>query len=236
VNTEESQYFALRGVSPESYAHSNLPDSFWSILPQDKSARILDIGAGLGQWVDALRRGGYLNTTGVDINRSAVEAATARNIPVSLEPDLVRFLGQNEGRFDFIIMNHVIEHIPKPMIIPTLECIKNALTPETGRLFLATPNAQSESGCYWAYEDFTHETLFTAGSLLYVMRAAGFREIDFLDPEGVAYFSQGKRLLRKVAYRGYCFFRRLVNWCSGASFHRPSPQLFGWELRALARS
>lgn len=41
------------------------------------------------------------------------------------------------------------------------------------------PNAQSNTDCYWAYEDFTHYTLFIAGSLLYVLREAGFTNIEF---------------------------------------------------------
>jgi SAM-dependent methyltransferase len=235
LNSAEDRYFELRGVSAETYAEVRLPAYFWEVLPQDKSARILDIGAGLGQWVRAMRDRGYLNATGIDINRNAVEVAASQGIPVTLAPDLGQFLEQHRRQFDFIIMNHVVEHLPKAMVIPMLEGVKNALTPETGKLYLATPNAQSESGCYWAYEDFTHEVLFTGGSLIYVMRAAGFKEITFVDPEGLAYFGPTKRLLRKLLYRWYSFFRKVVNWSSGASFHRPSPELYGWELRAVAR-
>ena len=38
---------------------------------------------------------------------------------------------------------------------------------------------QLNTDCYWAYEDFTHYTLFIAGSLLYVLREAGFTNIEF---------------------------------------------------------
>ena len=43
------------------------------------------------------------------------------------------------------------------------------------------PNAQAITGAYWRYEDFTHEQLFTTGSLYYVLLDNGFDEIKFLD-------------------------------------------------------
>ncbi|MGC9101323.1 MAG: hypothetical protein ACP5HC_08750 [Caldisericum sp.] len=38
-------------------------------------------------------------------------------------------------------------------------------------------NVQSNTGAYWAYEDFSHFTLFTSGSIYYVLKMAGFDEI-----------------------------------------------------------
>ncbi len=55
------------------------------------------------------------------------------------------------------------------------------------------PNAQSHTGCYWAYEDFTHNTLFTAGSLLYVLKMAGFAHIEIIDKDALVGVKGGKK-------------------------------------------
>lgn len=54
------------------------------------------------------------------------------------------------------------------------------------------PNAQSYTGAYWRYEDFTHNIMFTAGSSTYVLRSAGFENIEFLDPDGTMYMNPVK--------------------------------------------
>lgn len=82
-------------------------------------------------------------------------------------------------------MSHVLEHLPKDMIIPVLQKIRDSLLNKDGELCIMVPNAMSNTNCYWAYEDFTHNTLFTPGSLLFVLREAGFSDITFLDPDGL---------------------------------------------------
>ena len=57
------------------------------------------------------------------------------------------------------------------------------------------PNGQSATGSYWAFEDFTHETLFTCGSLEYVLSEAGFVDVEFIDLKATAGLSAFKRLL-----------------------------------------
>ena len=75
--------------------------------------------------------------------------------------DCVDFANYQGGAVDVIIMSHVLEHFPKDNIIPTLKKAYNILNPN-GKLIVSVPNAQSNTGSYWAYEDFTHSTLFTS--------------------------------------------------------------------------
>ena len=89
--------------------------------------------------------------------------------------------------------------------------------------------------CYWAYEDFTHTTIFTAGSLYFVLRSAGFEQVKFIDPTGCAGSSTLGRILRRALV---CWYRTKIafwNRVTGSSFHLPSPQIFTFELKALAR-
>jgi len=206
------------------------------VLPAEPDARILDIGCGLGQFLRELGSIGYRNAEGVDISPEAVESCLQRELNVSRIDDLERYCEEYSGsRFDFILTSHVLEHIRKDRIIPTLRVIRGKLLAPGGAMLVTVPNAQSNTGCYWAYEDFTHETLFTAGSLYFVLRSAGFGEVRILDPDGLEdskpLVQLGKRILLSI-YRMRLTFWNLV---TNSSFHRESPQIFTFELKALAR-
>src|SRR6185437_1801552 len=112
------------------------------------------------------------------------------------------FIPSHEGLYDFVVMSHVVEHFPKDEIIPLL-CRMKTLLKQGGGLIVMVPNAQSNTGAYWAYEDFTHHTLFTSGSLYYVLRAAGFAEVVFLDPDCLAGSVWYKKFFRKVLLKLY---------------------------------
>lgn len=104
-----------------------------------------------------------------------------------------------------------------------------------GGLCLQVPNAQSNTDCYWAYEDFTHNTLFTAGSLLYVLREAGFSDIKFIDVDGLAGRHGLKLLLVKTLLAIYRRNKMFWNKVTGSAYHAPSPVIYTWELKSMAR-
>ncbi len=227
-------YFDLRNVSVASYAHYTIPAYLKKELPADRTARILDIGCGIGQLLDALRRSGYVNITGIDVSQEAVSQCMERGLSVEHIDDLGAFCMNGKNQYDFILMNHVIEHLPKDKIIDILGLIRTKLLATGGQFVIATPNAQSSTGCYWAYEDFTHTVIFTAGSLTYILRSAGFTRISFLDPYG----TDGSGIFVKLVCR---LFLRLYRWkisfwnkITRSSFHRPSPQIFTYELKVSA--
>lgn len=231
-----SDYFRYRNIATCKYADYRLPVAIRKALPAEPNSRILDIGCGLGQFLHALGSIGYRETEGIDISPEAVENCLRRGLNVSRIENLERYCEEYSGpRFDLILMSHVLEHIRKDRIIPTLRLIRDRLLATGGGLLVMVPNAQSNTGCYWAYEDFTHGTLFTAGSLYFVLMSAGFGEVRFLDPDGVEdskpLVRLGKRILLPI-YRMRLTFWNLV---TSSSFHRESPQIFTYELKALAR-
>lgn len=230
------KYFRNRRITPQYYSDYKFPRYLYPILPADRGARIIDIGCGFGQTLTALRGIGYTNLRGIDISVEAIEHCQHQGLDVRSIENLKGYCLEASEKFRLILMSHVLEHIPKDEIIDTLRAVRERLMEEDGgALFLAVPNAQSPTGCYWAYEDFTHTTLFTAGSLLYVLRAAGFSEIQFLDPDGLEggrwLFRLPKWLLLRC-YRAKVHFWNLV---TNSAFHRPSPRIFTYELKALAR-
>lgn len=228
-------YFDYRDVSVDNYANFTIPFFLKTILPLDKASRILDVGCGIGQLLDALHRSGYTNITGIDVSSEAVSICRKRGLPVERIDDLSAFCMNGENQYDFIIMNHVIEHLPKEKIINILELIRTKLLSDNGQFVVTAPNAQSNTGCYWAYEDFTHTVIFTAGSLKYVLRSAGFTRITFLDPEGTEGSSLFVRLFCRIFLWLYRWNVTFWNKITRSAFHRPSPQIFTYELKVLAK-
>jgi SAM-dependent methyltransferase len=226
-------YFNFRRISPQAHDAYRLPPWLLSSLPKSKDARILDIGCGYGQTLRELRRNGYVNARGVDISHHAVKVCHEQGLDALVVDDLEQW--QPEAPYHFIFMSHVLEHIAKPRIIPTCAAIRSFLFPG-GKFCVAVPNAQSATNAYWAYEDFTHETLFTSGSLYFVLRSAGFDQIDFLDRNGL----EGKSFLTRcikypliLAYRAKLSFWNRV---TSSSFHQPSEKIFTFEIKALAQT
>ena len=177
--TTEDGYFRYRNINPEDYSSFRLPKYLLAVLPEDKDAKILDIGCGFGQVLQGLRNKGYTNIYGMDISNEAVEYCRSAGLNVELSFNLEDYAHKHLNAYDFIVMSHVLEHIEKPQIIDTLSIVRKKLLSENGKLVVMVPNAQSNTDSYWAYEDFTHTTLFTAGSLFYVLKAAGFDTLNF---------------------------------------------------------
>jgi 2-polyprenyl-3-methyl-5-hydroxy-6-metoxy-1,4-benzoquinol methylase len=231
---KEEAYFSFRNVSTDYYSNYALPPYLVRVLPRDKSTKILDIGCGFGQTLNALAKRGYENLRGVDISDEAINRCRDLGLQVEKIDDLSDYMEEHRDEFDFIIMSHVLEHIEKASIIRYVSTIK-AMLKKGGQFLVMVPNAQSNTDCYWAYEDFTHATLFTAGSLHFVLMAGGFTQVEFIDPycvEGMSFVKKTIKLGLLKLYKGNKFFWNKV---TSSSYHGPSPIILSFEIKGLAR-
>jgi 2-polyprenyl-3-methyl-5-hydroxy-6-metoxy-1,4-benzoquinol methylase len=232
---KKSQYFSNRNVDANLYAEYKLPRYLTPYFREtDKDLRILDIGCGLGQMLNYLKKEGFNNLYGIDINEEAIEACTKKGLAVKKINDTRDFTVDADQKFDRIVMSHVLEHIDKDKIVDTLIHIKKNLLKEGGQFLLMVPNAQSYTGAYWRYEDFTHTILFTAGSCFYVLKAAGFTTIDFIDPDGTKHMSPVKRMIIKTLQRYHRFKENFWNKVHQTSYHSQSPRIYTFELKVAA--
>ncbi|NTV48325.1 MAG: class I SAM-dependent methyltransferase [Geobacteraceae bacterium] len=228
-------YFSFRNVAPDFYSEYALPAYLKRELPNDPNAAILDIGCGFGQMLKALHAEGYKDLTGIDISMEAIEFCSEQKLNVEKIDSIINYCRIVSRTYDCIVMSHVIEHIDKNEIIETLRSVRTHLLKEGGCLIVTTPNAQSTTGCYWAYEDFTHTTIFTSGSLLFVLKCAGFEHVDFIDTLGTAGSHPVARFAKRILIALYSAHRTFWNLVTNSSYHRPSPQIFTFELKAVAR-
>ncbi|MBI3138993.1 MAG: class I SAM-dependent methyltransferase [Sphingobacteriales bacterium] len=233
---KKNAYFVNRNVSDSSYADYRLPRYLNPYFTDaDKELDILDIGCGLGQSLNYLKNKGFKRLYGIDINDESIALCRKKGLSVEKVNDTREFALQSGKKFDRIVMSHVLEHIRKEDMIDTLIHIKKYLLNEGGVFLLMVPNAQSYTGSYWRYEDFTHNILFTAGSCIYVLRAAGFTDIQFIDPDGTRHMNPIKKVFIKALIGYHKLKEDIWNKILQTSFHKGSPRIYTFELKVAAR-
>jgi SAM-dependent methyltransferase len=146
---------------------------FVNSLPGGK---ILDLGCGLGWLLSAIDRSWQKH--GIEISQFAGNHASQYGSIF-----IGNFEDYEEGQFDVIVMNHVIEHLTSPE--SALRFVKEKLKPG-GYLVLATPNFDSGAARrygmnYRLLHDPTHITLFSEDSIRRFVRDNGFVivKVDF---------------------------------------------------------
>lgn len=149
-----------------------------------KDHRILDLGCYTGELMKILKDNGYDNLIGVDPSDYAVKVAKQRYgikvIKASIFDDL-----KNLGKFDFIIINHVLEHIKN--LDEFLQKVKGLLNYD-GKIYVETPDADnffiSQSNKYLpehqeAFQQFSveHINFFTKKSTNNLFSINGFNKL-----------------------------------------------------------
>jgi 2-polyprenyl-3-methyl-5-hydroxy-6-metoxy-1,4-benzoquinol methylase len=96
-------------------------------LPENKDAKIIDLGCGNGGLVYYLKSLGYKNSSGIDISPEQVKVAKNLGINDVECADIVSFLQDKNDTYDVIFARDVIEHFKKEEIIELLRLIFNSL-------------------------------------------------------------------------------------------------------------
>ncbi|HUI21337.1 MAG TPA: class I SAM-dependent methyltransferase [Methylocella sp.] len=150
-----------------------------TVLPENKSASVLEIGSGMGFAVAAVKNLNYSDVEGMDADQGQVSAAKKRGLPVEHVPVLRTrtYLRDREGTKDFIFAFDVLEHIPKDEQVELLDLIFGALKPG-GRFLCRVPNCNSAVATRMRDIDWTHHCSFSDTSLDFLLFNCGFRDIS----------------------------------------------------------
>ena len=114
--------------------------AFWgtraALEREPKSARVLDIGSGLGYFTYALNKSGYL-ATGLDISETVVRKAVERFGDFYTAADLFKYAQQNRHNYDVVALISVIAQVPN-----ITEFLRACflLTKPGGKVIVITPN------------------------------------------------------------------------------------------------
>ena len=148
--------------------------------------RILDIGCGAGHLLNLIKAQGYECVVGLDPSEAACQAARRQYGLDVFQGSL--FDALDLGRFDFIILSHVLEHIAElPGFISELHKLLN----DEGRVYVEVPDAHNfilsvepNAPLGWMYEKDLlahfapeHVNFFSLASLQNLMTRLGFQKL-----------------------------------------------------------
>jgi 2-polyprenyl-3-methyl-5-hydroxy-6-metoxy-1,4-benzoquinol methylase len=155
--------------------------------PPPGGARLLDVGCGNGDFLAVARDLGF-EATGIDPDPRAVELARSRGLDARCAT--LPGSGEAAGRFDHVLLSHVLEHLHDP--VAALAEAKSLLA-SGGRLWISLPNPASEGlrrfGRHWrGLEPPRHLVLYVAPRLAGLLGAAGFTRVALLPAEEAAFF------------------------------------------------
>lgn len=170
------------------------------LLPP-RGARMLDVGCGQGQLVNALHELGYTEVLGIDPFLPADLSARV----------LSRELSAIDGRWDLIMFHHSLEHLPDPRAAIGLAAER--LSPR-GRLLIRVPTvdswARAHYGPHWVQWDAPrHLYLFSRAAMRLLADACGLRLRALWDDSGVLQFWGSERYRRGLPLAGASRLERL---------------------------
>ena len=155
---------------------------------------VLDVGCGAGKHLLRMHRYGFSRLTGVDpfIEKDIVHCSGLKILKRSVD--------EIEGPFDFIMLHHTFEHMPKPLDV--LKSLHRLLQP--GRyVLLRVPVASSYAwrtyGVNWFNMDAPrHLHLHTPASIRVLADRAGFEVEDIVYDSTVMQFYGSEQYARDI--------------------------------------
>ena len=147
-------------------------------FPEDRSARVLDLGCGTGALLYFLRESGYTSIAGVDNSPEQIEEAKLLGFTEVRQAEVTTFLAtQASESYEVITALDIIEHLTKSELLHLADEVYRTLAPG-GRWIIHAPNAEGFMGSRIRYADLTHEQAFTPASINQLARAAGFQSVE----------------------------------------------------------
>jgi len=141
-------------------------------LPENKDARILDLGCGSGLLLEYLDFKGYTNILGVDVDEVALSKVDKKfKGNIKHINDLLVFLKSESKKFDMIIAKDVIYYFPPENIIAYMQSITAALNKD-GSIIVEVFNGALLTAPYTAAKDFGIVNIFTEKSVRSVLESS----------------------------------------------------------------
>jgi SAM-dependent methyltransferase len=169
-------YLNAEELSPPAFVNARLEEITAEFAPYRRENRLLDVGCGAGNLLQAARKNGW-NAQGLDVSAGAVKHARGLGFEV-FEGEL-QDAAFPSGQFDVVTAAELLEHLFDPR--PLLREVARILRPG-GLFWTTTPHARGLSGrllglqwrCVWPPE---HLQLFSIRGLKQLLGDAGFRQL-----------------------------------------------------------
>lgn len=188
-----------------------------------KKGKILDVGAGFGQFSSVLDKMGKfsLNIVEPSIKQKYLLNKKFTLHKLTYEMFLTRHLRGVEAKYNLILMMDILEHFKDPFQILKKT---NKLLSKNGYLVIQTPNYKSlmakvcKNWSWWMVED--HKMIFSPKSLLLLLNKAGYKTVYFKTYEDLYDFKKNldgnftnkfeKGIFYLIFFPFYFIFRHLI--------------------------
>lgn len=156
----------------------NIGRKLRQIKEYHKGGKLLDLGCGLGYFLNGVKQDKTFDCTGADVSNEAIEYVDKTfGIKVVNEEELHQL---PDNSFDIITQWHVMEHVHK--LEERMVFLKRVLK-EDGTMFIAVPNSGSFDAKYYkeywdGYDVPRHIFHFTRKSFSTLMEKNGFKVVS----------------------------------------------------------
>ncbi|AKB79589.1 Methyltransferase type 12 [Methanosarcina horonobensis HB-1 = JCM 15518] len=131
-------------------------------LPLNKSAKIIDLGCGLGHFLYFLKSNNYTNISGIDLLKENVEFCRLKEFKVKQE-NIIDHVSSSNEKADTFILSNVLEHFSYQEIIYIINSLYKLLN-KNGRIIIIVPNCNNIHGLATYFSDITHKSPLTEKS------------------------------------------------------------------------
>jgi SAM-dependent methyltransferase len=165
-----------------------------------KDAKILDIGAGPGYFLDEMKARGYTNLVGVGL--SPGDNKICEDKGHTIKKFDMSFLPQSEGyhdeSVDFIFLRHALEHSPYP-IFTLMEY--NRVLKQFGKIYIEVPAPDCDRKHEW---NLNHYSILGQNQLGALLERTGFNIDKFENLEFEVEINDPNSTAKTVKEKFYC--------------------------------
>lgn len=169
-------YYPEPSLSPPAFVQTRLEEITAGFERYRQNNRLLDIGCGAGNLLQAARKNGW-NAQGLDVVPSAIKHV--RELGFEVFQGEIQNAGLPSAHFDVITAAEILEHLsdPRSLLVEVVRLLRPG-----GLFWTTTPHARGLSSrvlglkwrCVWPPE---HLQLFSVGGLKTLLRDVGFGQI-----------------------------------------------------------
>ncbi len=210
--------------------------NYRKFLPQRKDAKILDIGCGWGYFLYYLKKNGYSDIKGIDLEEHAGRIEFVRNnVTKNIEgiSNLEEYLNSHRNEYDWIMLQQVIYYFNREDLLPIMRGIKNSLK-LGGILIVETFNGSLLTSAFIQNTDYQRKLIFTEYSLATLLQDAGF-ELEDLFGMVFGFKKSPKSIIWMAIQRIWVLLLKLVYILERGVDPQRRPHIFSKHLIAIAK-